>query len=127
MKLDSEWGVRIGVKGSDKMSEDELRELRKKLEEHEERISELEGIVKTKPVKRQVEERGVEAFLLVLKDEGFFKEKRTISQIRDALHAKGKIVKLTDLPPYLLKLVRTDVLKREKKEINKKKVWVYFA
>jgi hypothetical protein len=62
-----------------------------------------------------------------LKDEGFFKEERTISQIRDALHAKGKIVKLTDLPKYLLKLVRTNVLKREKRELNKKKVWVYSA
>jgi hypothetical protein len=109
------------------MSENGLGELRKKLDEHEGRISALEEIVKTKPLKRHVEEKGTEALLLALKDEEFFKEKRTISQIRDALHAKGKIVKLTDLPKYLLKLVRTNVLKREKKEIDKKKVWVYFA
>jgi len=109
------------------MSKDELRVLREKLEEHEERISELEEFIKTKSLKKHVEERGVEAFLLMLKDEGFFKEKRTISQIRDALHAKGKIVKLNELPKYLLKLVRTGVVKREKMEVNKKEVWVYFA
>jgi len=106
---------------------EEIAELKKKLEEHEERISALEKISKTKPKVTYAEKKGTEALLLELKDEGFFNEEKIISQIRDALHAKGRIVKLTDLPPYLLKLVRNKVLKRDKRKVGKKKAWVYFA
>jgi hypothetical protein len=55
------------------MGEHELREVRKKLEEHEKRISALEEIIKTKPEKKHAEEKGIGDLLLALKDEGFFK------------------------------------------------------
>jgi len=106
--------------------EKEIAELKKKLEEHGKRISALEKILEKKP-KMVHEKKSTEDLLIDLKSEGFFDEERTISQIRDALHAKGRIVKTTDLPPYLLKLVRNDVLKRARKLIGKKKAWVYFV
>lgn len=102
-------------------------EIKKKLENHEKRISALEKIIKKKPKITLSEKKGTEDWIIELKDEGFFNEEKTISQIRDALHAKGRIVKITDLPPYLLKLVRNNVLKRVQKVIGKKKNWVYFA
>jgi len=103
------------------------KEIQRILENHEKRISKLEEILK-KGLKR-IPRRGkrTEDLLIELKSDGFFREERTISQIRDALHAKGRIVKLTDLPPYLLKLVRDNVLKRKRKLIGKRKTWVYFA
>jgi hypothetical protein len=107
--------------------EKEIIMLKQKVEEHERRISTLEKSIKRESKKATSNNLTTEDLLLKLKNEGFFSVERTISQIRDALHAKGKIVKLTDLPPYLLKLVRNNILKRERKIIDKKKVWVYFA
>lgn len=108
--------------------EKEIATLKQKLEEHERRISSLEEVI-GKGQKRAVtsDKTTTEGLLIKLKDEGFFRVERTISQIRDALHAKGKIVKTTDLPWYLLKLIRNDILQRKQKIIDKKKVWVYFA
>lgn len=108
-------------------------EIRKKLEDHEKRIKELEkailskGEVKLKHKKILSEKKSTEDIIAELIAEGFFSEQRTISQIRDTLHAKGRIVKITDLPPYLLKLVRNNMLKRERKMVGKRKTWVYFA
>lgn len=102
-------------------------DIRRILENHERRISKLEKILKKKPRKILRERKSTESLLIELKSGGFFREERTISQIRDALHAKGRIVKLTDLPPYLLKLVRGNALKRRQKLIGKRKTWVYFA
>jgi len=107
--------------------EKEIAELRQKLDEHEKRIAELEKIKEKKPKMVPSERKSTEELLIELKDTSFFDEKRTISQIRDALHTKGRIVKITDLPPYLLKLVRNDILKRERQSIGKRKTWVYFA
>jgi hypothetical protein len=107
--------------------EKEIMMLKQKVEEHERRISSLEKSIKRKSKKATSKKLTTEDLLLELKNEGFFSVERTISQIKDALHAKGKIVKLTDLPPYLLKLVRNNMLKREHKIIGKKKVWVYFV
>lgn len=101
--------------------------VQKILEDHETRILALEKIIKKKPKMILSEKKSTEGLLLLLKDEGFFGEERTISQIRDALHTKGQIVKITDLPVYLLKLVRNDVLKRVQKVVEKRKIWVYFA
>ena len=102
-------------------------DIQRVLEDHEKRISELEKIMKIKPKTILSERKGTEAWIATLKDEGFFNEERTISQIRDALHAKGRIVKITDLPFYLLKLVRNNELKRERKIVGKIKMWVYFV
>lgn len=97
------------------------------LENHERRISAIEEALKRKPRRTLLERKSTEDLLIELKNEGFFKDDKTISQIRDALHAKGRIVKITDLPPYLLKLVREGVLNRRKALIGRRKTWVYFA
>lgn len=102
-------------------------EIRKILKNHEKRVSALEKILKKRPRRILRERKSTENLLIELKSEEFFREGRTISQIRDALHAKGRIVKLTDLPPYLLKLIRDDVLKRKRKMIGKRKIWAYLA
>lgn len=73
-----------------------------------------------------VVKRNIGRSLLELRDSGFFKEKRTISDISDALGAKGLIVSQNILSPYLLKLVRKNELKREKGPAGHKKVWKYY-
>jgi hypothetical protein len=107
--------------------EKEIAQLRRKLQEHEERISSLENIVKKKPRENPSERKGVEDMLVELKTSGFFTEGKTIAQILDALHAKGRIVKMTALPKYLLTLVRNDTLKREQRLVGKRNIWVYSA
>lgn len=105
----------------------ELEKISKILDDHEKRISELEEILKKKTRVIVRKKKTVADLLIELKSEGFFKEKRTISQIRDALHTKGKIVNLTDLPSYLLRLVRDGELKRKRELVAKRRIWVYFA
>lgn len=107
--------------------EEEIAELKQKLEEHEKRITALEKIMEKKPKMVLPGKKSTDDLLMELKNEGFFDEEKTLSQIRDALHAKGRIVRITGLPPYLLKLVRNNVLKRVRKVVDKKKVWVYFV
>ena len=87
----------------------------------------MQKTVKRKPERILSEKKSMYDLLIELKGEGFFNEGRKLSQILDALHVKGRIAKTTDLPQYLLKLVRNNVLKRERREIGKKKTWVYFA
>jgi len=110
-------------KGEEAMSE----EIPRILENHEKRISELEEIIKRKPERILSERKSTEDLITELKDEGFFNEERTMSQVRDALHAKGRIIQITDLPPYLLKMVRNNALKRVRKVVGKRKIWVYFV
>jgi len=106
--------------------EKEIDELKEKLEEHEKRIVALERIIKKRPSKLIFSgKKSVNDLLLELKNEGFFDEDKTISQIKDALHAKGRIIKVTSLPRYLLRLVRNDMLRRTRKLVGKKKFWVY--
>ena len=103
-----------------------MEELRKIIEDHERRISALEK--QQKPSKKsKVVKQETESIILNLKDNGFFNEAKTISQIKDALHTRGKIIKTTSLPYYLLKLVRNGSLKRKQEIIEKKKTWVYFV
>jgi len=103
------------------------KEIQKILEDHEKRILTLEEILKKKPRKILRERKSTLDFIIELKSEGFFREGKTISQIRDALHTRARIVKLTDLPAYLLRLVRNGALKRKQELVGKKKTWVYFA
>jgi hypothetical protein len=107
--------------------ENEIAQLRKKLQEHENRISLLESTVGKTPNTGSSGKSGTEGVLMELRASGFFDNGRTISEIRDAMHAKGRIVKITDLPPYLLKSVRNGTLRRERKLLGKRETWVYFA
>jgi len=102
-------------------------EIRKILESHEKRISTLEKLAEKKSQTTLHKKKGIEDLLIELEKDGFFNEDRTISQILEALHEKGRIAKRTDLSPYLLKQVRNNTLKRTRKTIGKKKMWAYFV
>jgi hypothetical protein len=67
---------------------------------------------------------GPSALLTVLKEEGFFAEKRTIADIRAALGKKGHTYKSNEVSPTLVSLTQQQVLKREKNADNQ---WIYFV
>jgi hypothetical protein len=113
-----------GKQGEASMVDPETRRI---LEDHERRIIRLEESADKARNMPPVPQRGTESLFVELIREGFFREGRTMSQVRGALHAKGRIVKRTDLPPYLLKLVRSRQLKREKRTVGKREIWVYFT
>jgi len=102
-------------------------EIRKTLDDHEKRISALEKLFGKKPNLTLQPKKGTEVLLIEIKGEGFFNEGKTISEVHEMLNARGRIVKITDLPVYLLKLVRNETLKRAHKTVGKKRIWVYFA
>lgn len=56
---------------------------------------------------------------------GFLNQPKTINDLKNRLHKSGLIVKSTDLLAPLLKLVKKEILDRDKKIINKTEVWVY--
>lgn len=60
-----------------------------------------------------------------LYEQGFFKEPKTLEDIRNQLEKMGIITKPSSLPSYILPLVRKEKLFREKIEKNKKKIWIY--
>ena len=107
--------------------ERKIAALWEKLEEHERRIESLERISEQKTERKAATtKKSTLDLLMELKDASFFKKERTLSEILEALHAKGRIIKNSSLPPYLLKMVRANIIRREKKMVGKKRVWVYF-
>lgn len=66
---------------------------------------------------------GPVGFIRELKEGGFFKNKRTISDIQHKLEESGHIYALSSLSPALLRLVRQHVLSR----IKEKGMWKYVA
>ena len=57
--------------------------------------------------------------------EGYFDTPRTDVDVLSRFHAGGHLVPRTSMPRFLLKAVRDLRLRREKSEVNGKKVWVY--
>lgn len=57
--------------------------------------------------------------------EGFFNQPRVIGDVKDRFAEKGLSVQLSTIPKMLLKATKGENITRKKKEINKKKVWVY--
>ena len=81
----------------------------------------------TKKSGKKATRRGARSWTLVRKlvDDGFFKEPRTIGAIREHLKAKkGHSVKSNEVSPVLLRLLRDEVLEREK---NAEKQYEYRA
>lgn len=76
-----------------------------------------EPSAKATPRKRQ----GPTAYVLELRDEGFFKGKRYLNEIQKKLEERGHIYARTTLSPVLLGLVK----KRELRRIKEKKGWAY--
>jgi len=63
--------------------------------------------------------------ILVLKEEGFFKTQKTISQLREELKAHAWHYPVTTLSGALQGLVRTRELRRERGTEGSKKLWKY--
>jgi len=57
--------------------------------------------------------------------DGFFDQEKTLKDVQDKFHEVGMIVARTSIPTYLLKAVRAGTLKRTKKKVGNKDVWVY--
>ena len=65
--------------------------------------------------------KGPTGYIADLAEEGFFKTKRTLSEVQKKLEEKGHIYAQTSLSPPLIRLVRKKALRR----IREKKSWVY--
>lgn len=59
-----------------------------------------------------------------IKQDGFFSEKRTISEIREALARKGHTFQSNEVSPCLVSLTKKGTLKREKSADGQ---WLYYA
>jgi len=70
---------------------------------------------------RSRRQTGPTEYVLSAKDEGFFREKRTISDIQKKLEEMGHIYDQAHLSPPLLRLVRGQSLRR----IKESGVWKY--
>lgn len=69
--------------------------------------------------------RSISGRILVLKDEGLFKNQRTIGEVREELRAHGWHYPLTALSGRLQVLVQQRKLRRERSKQGNKKVWKY--
>lgn len=98
-----------------------------KAQEEYEKVKEEASIMKVKIIKtpRTSTKKGLYDHLLELKDEGFFSETKTLSDIKNKLSQLALNYNITTFPPYLNKLVRERILVRSKKMIGKKEVWAY--
>jgi hypothetical protein len=83
----------------------------------------LEKLVGKKSKLTNSRKKSIADVIMELKEEGFFTQRRSISEIAEKIKAKGRNVKLTSLPAYLLKLVQNNQLKRERLNEGKKRVW----
>jgi len=59
-----------------------------------------------------------------LKNDGFFSERRTISEIREALSRKGHTFESNEVSPILVSLTKKELLQREK---NSEGQWLYYS
>ena len=74
---------------------------------------------------RRPSAKGTRAALLELIKEGFFSTGKQIGEIQQELAKKGITKPVTHISPFLLDLVRDDLLEREKVSVGNRKSWVY--
>ena len=90
----------------------ELDKIVKRLEQIEKRLTALETRIE-KP-KQVIRKRGsLIDQILVLREDGFFTKPRTITDIKIKLTERGYSCPITTISPLLLRLVRSNQLKRE--------------
>jgi hypothetical protein len=76
---------------------------------------------KAEAVPAKKTKHGIKDYVLELKAEGFFKDKRALPDVQKALEARGHIYAMTSLSGPMLELVRSKELGRVKE--NRK--WMY--
>jgi hypothetical protein len=104
----------------------EIQEIKKIIQDHEKRISKLESSHNApKPTQKQKAKarKSTRDLLIILKNEGFFKAPRRLSDMVARLVEKNYNVSYGDLTKPLAKLVQSETL--ERKKIDKK--WAYLA
>ena len=77
---------------------------------------------------RRKETKGAKSLagrILVLRDEGFFGNQRTLTEVRDELKAHGWHYALTALSGRMQRLVQDVELRRERVTQGNKKIWKY--
>lgn len=104
-------GTKINIQGS----EEEIARIVKRISGYD---TGTEGPVRPKksPSDSQPAASGPTGHIRELVDEGFFKQKRSIGDVRKALEAKGHIYARTSLSPVLVRLTRLRLLRRLKEE-----------
>jgi len=58
--------------------------------------------------------------------DGYFKQKRSMKDVKQKFRQKGVMVENTSLPTYFLAALRDDLLEREQADVDGRKVWVYW-
>jgi len=96
------------------------KEIQKMLENHEKRISALEGIKEKLKVPRK-KKASITQLILELKSDGFFNKPKNWNDIQKALAERGRVYPLSSLTDPLQRLVR----KRELGRIKIEKKWGY--
>lgn len=90
--------------------------------------SENESLVEqSEPKTKPKNPTGLKGRIVTLIEDGFFRDQKTIGQVRKQLEAYGWFHKLEDLSPTLLRLVQEKALRRVKEPEKKggKLVWKY--
>ena len=80
--------------------------------------------IKSKSISKKPQRKtrkGPTSLILALRDQGFFKGRKTLSDIQRKLEEQGHIYAQTSLSPILVRLVRSKELRR----LKGKKGWVY--
>jgi hypothetical protein len=80
--------------------------------------------IKSKSVSKKAQRKtrkGPTSLILALRDQGFFKGRKTLSDLQRKLEEQGHIYAQTSLSPILVRLVRSKELRR----LKEKKGWVY--
>ena len=99
----------------------EIEELKKKLEDLEKRISNIESMYRKEQPKIKITKQSITDLLLELKNEGVFDEPKSTKAILEILASKGRHYSHSSLTWPLQHAVRTGVLGRIKKD----KKWAY--
>ena len=86
------------------------------------------GETKEAPSKIEKEdfpEKSVAGRLLVLKEEGFFKNPKSLAEVRQELEAHGWHYPNTTIAPILIRIVQKKKLRRQKIKEAHKQLWKY--
>jgi hypothetical protein len=70
---------------------------------------------------KKTSRKGPTAFIIELRDEGYFKTKRTLASIQAALEQRGHIYAKKTISQLLIQLTR----RRELRRIKENKIWEY--
>jgi hypothetical protein len=77
------------------------------------------------PVKKEKQPNSLTGRILAIGSEGFFKEQRSLGEVREALGSRGWHYPVTTLSGVMQSLVRKRHLRRERMAVGDKQVWKY--